>query len=118
MKVTALLRSLVGDFSCAVHDPGGKIHTFSFNKSNNFQMEVPTEMKYKTMSGKEVVFQPNFAQHLLSACKDTNRSSATFGLPVFELVQQVEHPLVVEAPKVEKAKAKKSEKEKTNENKI
>lgn len=114
MKVTALLKSTIGNFTSTVQDPRGKKYVYDFNAKNDWMVEVPTEMKYKTLSGKEEVFQENLAQHLLDSVKVTNRSLERFGLPVFELVEQKEHP-VVETKITDKTKSKKSEKEKKDE---
>lgn len=116
MKVTALLKSTVGDITISTADPIGRPITFHFNKDNSFQVEVPTEMTYKTFSGKTEVFQTNYAQHLLDAVKVTHGERK--GSQVFELVEQVSHPVVVESVKVtDKTKMKaKGEKEKKNEN--
>lgn len=116
MKVTALLKSTVGDITISTADPMGKPINFHFNKANDYTLEVPTEMTYKTLSGKMEIFQTNYAQHLLDAVKVTHGERK--GSQVFELVEQVSHPVVVESVKVtDKTKSKsKGEKEKKYEN--
>jgi hypothetical protein len=104
--VTAMLKSLVGDITVSTTDPMGKSYKYDFNKKNEFQLEVPTEIKYKTLSGKVEVFQENYAQHLLDSVKVTHGESK--GSHVFELVEQIQKPIV-------ETKAKKSEKEKKHE---
>lgn len=117
MKVTALLKSTVGDILMTTTDPMGRTYKFDFNKGNNHQLEVPTEMKYRTLPGKEEVFQTNFAQHLLDNCKVTYGELK--GSPIFELIEQVEHPVVVESTKVvDKAKAERVKKEKKHEKEV
>lgn len=108
--VTAILKSLVGDITVSTTDPMGKSFTYHFNQKNNFQLEVPTEMSFKTLSGKVEVFQENYAQHLLDSIKITHGESK--GSPVFELIEQIEKPVV------EKKVTKRSEKEKKHEKEV
>jgi hypothetical protein len=89
----------------------GKAYVFNFNAANDFTAEVPTEIKYLTLSKKEEVFQTNYAQSLLDNVKVSHGENK--GSHVFELVEQIEHPVVVEA-KV-KSRAVGVKKEKKNE---
>lgn len=107
---TAILKSIVGDVSIRTHDPNGKEFIFSWNKKNDFTLEVPTVITYRDIwENKDKVFFENFAQHLLDSHKDQNSKSETYGQPIFELVEIVEKPKV-EAPVVVDRKKNKKEK--------
>lgn len=116
MKVTAILKSRIGDIVVTATDPEGRQKSFNFNKSNDWTLEIPTEMRYTDVWGNEHVYQKNFAQHILDNVKDLNAKSETFGQTAFELVEEVKHPVMESVKVVDKNKPiKESKKEKKDE---
>lgn len=113
MNVTAILKSRVGAMGIRIHDPQGKEYVFNWNEKNHFTLEVPVVMKYQDPFDpeKEIVFQKNFAQHLLDTQIDRNRKSETYGQPIFEFVETVEKTEVSAPIVVDKRKTKKEKQE-------
>lgn len=111
---TVKLRSRLGSIVVEISAPNGKKFKFNFNEGNNFTLEVPTVMEHINTMGKSVVFQTNFAQHLLDSAIDNNPNSKTYGEHKFELVSIVENPVVVEPKTIKKSKKEEKNDETTN----
>lgn len=95
MNVT--LKSKVGAITLTTDF--GKEVKFDFNEKNGFMCELPTEVIYKDVWGKEHKAHDNYAQHILNDVRDSK------GEPVFEIAEIKETP-VVTAPAKRKSKEK------------
>lgn len=85
------------DFVVSTSMPNGKSLVFTWNRANDYTVDVPTEIRYKDDFGAEKVFSENYAQHLLDV----------YG-KFFDLVEIVTPPPVVQ----EVVRVKKTKKEK------
>ena len=66
-KVTATIRSKVGDLTLKFSDPNGREHAFVWNKKNNFTLVIPQTITYVDIQGRTRIAAENYPQDLLNA---------------------------------------------------
>lgn len=90
-KVTAKIRSKVGDFTITFYGPSGVPKPFHFSKANNFTMDIPKEIIYTDHLGRKKVAAENYPMDLLKGYPNQ-----------LELVEVTESPSIA-TPVAEKA---------------